>query len=41
MRRWIDDPVNATDDERLRGVVERLRAYRALVEQLMNRIDRD
>lgn len=33
-RRWLDDPSSASSDEQLREVLERLRAYRALITHL-------
>lgn len=39
-RAWLDLPTNAGDDERLREVADRLRAYRSLIAQLAQRCGR-
>lgn len=39
-RRWIDDPASAGDHERLREVLERLRAFRTLIAYVVRRSDK-
>lgn len=36
-RRWIDGPANAADHERLREILDRLRAYRVLIGRFAER----
>ena len=40
-RHWLDLPASAADDERLREVVDRLRAYGSLLAKLRRNHDRD